>query len=80
MNFTNEGEHDRAIRILVGFSLLAAGWGFASGMSGVVIIAVGIVALGTGIVGWCPAYTAFGISSRKVSAGHCPNCDAANQP
>jgi thioredoxin family protein/DUF2892 family protein len=35
----------------------------------------GAIALGTGIVGWCPAYTLFGISTVKTPAGHCPHCD-----
>jgi DUF2892 family protein len=42
---------------------------------GVALFVVGAIALGTGIVGWCPAYTLFGISTVKTPAGHCPNCD-----
>ena len=66
MNFANEGTWDRGGRAAVGILLIAAGWaGLVSGTLGLVLIAVGAVALGTGIVGWCPAYTVCGISTRK---------------
>ncbi|MES1254570.1 MAG: DUF2892 domain-containing protein [Acidobacteriota bacterium] len=67
MNFVNEGTWDRGGRTVVGILLIAAGWaGLVSGALGVVLIVVGAVALGTGIIGWCPAYTVCGISTRKV--------------
>jgi DUF2892 family protein len=65
MPFINEGEWDRGVRLVVGISLLAGVWGFASGGLGVVLIAVGALALITGVAGWCPTYTACGISTRK---------------
>jgi hypothetical protein len=43
---------------------------------GIVLFVLGAVALGTGLVGWCPAYTLFEISTIKTPAGDCPNCDA----
>ena len=76
MTFINEGEWDRGARLLVGLSLLAAGWGFASGGLGIVLIAIGALGLVTGIAGWCPAYTAFGVTTRKVATRPCANCDA----
>jgi hypothetical protein len=79
MTFINEGEWDRGIRLLVGISLLAA-VSFASGVLGVVLVAAGALALITGIAGWCPAYTVFGISTRKTSLAHCANCDAEQHP
>jgi hypothetical protein len=39
MTFINEGEWDRGVRLLVGMVLLAGGWGFASGVIGIVLIA-----------------------------------------
>ena len=75
----NESNGDRAVRMLVGILLAAAGWGLASGLLGVALMGVGAVALGTGIVGWCPAYTAFGLSTRRVAAGHCPRCEGADR-
>jgi len=75
MRFANEGEWDRAVRMVSGIALVSAGWaGLVSGALGIALVAVGVVALATGIVGWCPAYTAFGVSTRKIPAGHCPNC------
>ncbi len=69
MRFANEGEWDRAVRMLSGIALLYAGWGgIVSSALGIVLIAVGVVALTTGIVGWCPAYTVFGVSTRRRSS------------
>ncbi len=79
MTFINEGEWDRGIRLLVGISLLAAG-SVASGVPGVVLVAVGALALITGMAGWCPAYTACGISTRRISPTHCARCDAKQHP
>lgn len=56
MTFINEGESDRGMRMLLGVLLLAVGWVLVSGVLGIVLITAGAVALGTGIVGWCPAY------------------------
>ena len=75
MRFLNEGQWDRSVRMLAGMLLVAAGWTLASNPLGVALFVIGAIALGTGIVGWCPAYTLFGISTMKTSAGHCPNCD-----
>jgi hypothetical protein len=58
---TNMGGTDRAVRIVIGLALLsllflleggARWWGL-----------IGIVMIGTGIVGFCPAYLPFGIST-----------------
>ena len=75
MKFLNEGQWDRSMRMLAGIVLVAAGWMLALNTLGVALLAIGAIALGTGIVGWCPAYTLFGVSTVKTRAGHCPNCD-----
>jgi hypothetical protein len=56
----NEGMIDRAIRIVVGLALIAivfvgpqTPWGW-----------IGIVPLATGLIGWCPAYSLFGLNTR----------------
>ena len=68
MRFANEGSADRAIRMLVGIVLLYAALdGFAPGTIGVVMMAVGAVALATGIIGYCPAYTLFHLSTRHAA-------------
>ncbi len=57
----NIGGTDRIIRIVVGLAIIGAGvfygniWG-----------AVGIVPLGTALIGWCPPYAIFGINSCGV--------------
>jgi hypothetical protein len=57
----NIGTLDRTLRIVVGLALIALAatgtvgpWGW-----------IGVVPLGTGLVGWCPAYTLFGIKTCK---------------
>jgi hypothetical protein len=56
---TNVGSIDRVLRIVVGLVLLSlvfvgpqTPWGW-----------IGIVPIITAIVGWCPAYTLFGIKT-----------------
>lgn len=56
---TNVGSIDRVLRIVVGLVLLSlvfvgpqTPWGW-----------IGIVPIVTAIVGWCPAYTLFGIKT-----------------
>jgi hypothetical protein len=60
---SNEHMLDRALRILVGIALLVMAfvgpqtpWGY-----------LGIVPLATGLLGSCPLYTMFGISTCKLS-------------
>jgi hypothetical protein len=74
MRFLNEGERDRAVRMLAGIALSDAGWTLALNALGVALFAIGAIVLATGSVGWCPAYTLFGISTAKTPAGHCQNC------
>ncbi len=58
---SNVGSVDRGIRILLGLVVIAAGIFYHSYLG-----AVGLVLLLTGIIGWCPAYLPFGISSCRV--------------
>ena len=60
----NVGGIDRILRIIVGAALIAlvfvgpqTPWGW-----------IGVVPLATGLIGWCPAYLPFGLSSAKKSA------------
>lgn len=60
---TNEGLTDRLIRVILGLALLALlaigpvpGWGLAG--------LIGLIPLVTGLVGYCPGYTRFGIDTR----------------
>ncbi len=57
----NVGTVDRAIRILVGLTLIGAtlmGWIGVWGW-------VGLIPLATGVFRFCPAYVAFGLNSCK---------------
>ena len=56
----NVGGIDRVLRIVVGLAII--GWGiYAKSWWG----AVGAIPLVTALIGWCPLYAPFGISSRK---------------
>jgi len=58
----NVGKIDRLARIIVGLALLstlifaASAWKWLAGL-------VGLVLLGTAVVGWCPAYGVLGIKT-----------------
>ena len=55
----NEGKLDRILRVVVGLALLAMIFVGPQTLWGL----VGLVPLFTGLVGYCPAYTLFGINS-----------------
>jgi hypothetical protein len=65
MTFTNEGPWDRVIRMLAAFALGYAAWVTWPGTISVVSMAMGAIALLTGLAGWCPGYAWFGLSTRK---------------
>lgn len=59
---TNEGTIDRALRVIAGLALVSLtvmgtlpAWGW-----------IGIVPLVTGLIGICPAYSIFGISTCSM--------------
>lgn len=62
----NMGTVDRVIRLAIVVIIVALY--FAGQLSGTVAIVLGIVAvafLGTSLIGWCPTYVLFGISTSK---------------
>lgn len=62
----NMGTADRGIRILI--ALVIAALYFTGRISGTLAIVLGIVAVAfflTSLVGWCPSYLPFGLSTRK---------------
>ncbi len=64
---TNMGTVDRSIRLTV--VVIIAALYYAGQLSGTVAIVLGIVAvafLATSLIGWCPVYLPFGISTCKV--------------
>jgi hypothetical protein len=64
----NVGGTDRAIRLIVGIALIATGLlHFVIGPWAIVVYVVGGVALATGVVGFCPAWSVIGINTGKVA-------------
>jgi hypothetical protein len=65
MTFVNEGLWDRVIRILIGMAFGYAAWIGWPGTAAMVYLVIAVIALATGLVGWCAAYAIFGISTAK---------------
>jgi len=59
---TNVGTTDRIIRLIIGIILVTIGILLKSW----VIVLVGVLALLTGIVGWCGLYIPFGINTHRT--------------
>jgi hypothetical protein len=62
----NMGTVDRIIRLAI--VVIIAALYYAGQLSGTVAIVLGIVAIAflvTSLIGWCPSYVPFGISTRK---------------
>ncbi len=67
----NLGHHERIIRVGIGFVLLAlSGFSMWPGWGDLVLMLVGIIALLTGIIGYCPAWHAFGLNTCKIQHKH----------
>lgn len=60
---SNVGGIDRILRIVIGLALVALALGFIPGVAPSVWGWIGVVPLLTGIVGWCPPYALFGLST-----------------
>jgi type IV secretory pathway TrbD component len=58
---SNVGPADRTIRIVSGLAIGVAGLYFESWLG-----LVGLIPLATGVIGWCPAYLPFGISTCSL--------------
>lgn len=62
----NEANWDRIARIVGGLFLLFLGLGgVVAGTLGIVFDVIGAVLLLTGVVGFCPLYAVFKLSTRK---------------
>lgn len=57
----NMGKIDRILRAIVGLAVIGAGVYYQSWWG-----AVGVIPLGTAVLGFCPAYVPFGVSSCKT--------------
>lgn len=56
----NVGKADKIARVIIGLCIIAAGVYFNSWFG-----VIGVVPIVTAILGWCPLYIPFGISSCK---------------
>ena len=65
----NIGKNDRTLRVVVGCALIVCGV-MVAGTAGIIMAAVGLIPLGTGLAGNCPAYSIFGIDTCKTKLKH----------
>ena len=62
----NMGTADRVIRLLVVVVIAALYYtGQISGLAATILGIVAVAFLVTSLIGWCPAYAPFGLSTRK---------------
>jgi len=62
----NLGHHERIIRMAVGLVLLTlSGFAILPAWVDLLLMVVGLIALLTGIIGYCPAWHAVGIDTSK---------------
>ena len=53
----NVGTVDRALRVVIGISLVLAGWLGSGGALGIILFVIGLVLLATGLLSRCPIYS-----------------------
>ena len=61
----NVGGVDRIVRIVLGLALIVIGYFVLGGTAGIIVGAIGIILLLTGLIGWCPLYLPFHFSTKK---------------
>ena len=65
----NLGQIERAIRVALGILLIAVGYmADLSQGAAIAAYAVGVIALGTAAMGFCPAWKLFGINTCQAKA------------
>jgi len=65
----NVGSIDRILRGVIGVALIAVYFlGFATGTMAIVALVIGVVMLGTAVLGWCPPYALLGINTCPMKA------------
>lgn len=60
---TNMGLFDRMVRLCAGFGLILVGSLVVQGTLGTILLVIGLVAVLTSAIGFCPGYVPFGIST-----------------
>jgi len=69
----NLGHHERIIRIGIGMAFLAfSGLSVLPGWGDLLLMGIGLIALLTGIIGYCPGWHAMGIDTTKNNHDHSP--------
>ncbi len=67
MAFVNEAAWDRVVRVVLAIVLLYLGWaGIVTGGLGTFLKIIGFVPLLTGLIGWCPLYSLFKVSTKQA--------------
>ena len=65
----NVGRLDRTVRIIAGVALIPIGLfllgGWQGNSTGILVAILALIPLVTGLIGSCPAYVPFGISTRQ---------------
>lgn len=69
--FRNLGHHEQILRVGIGIFLLAlSGFSILPGWGDLLLMVGGLIALVTGIIGYCPVWHAVGINSCNVTHDH----------
>ena len=65
----NVGRLDRTVRLIAGVALIPIGLfllgGWQGNSTGILVAILALIPLVTGLIGSCPAYVPFGISTRE---------------
>lgn len=64
-SLANMGGVDRVARILIGVALIVFAWYGPEGFSGQWLGWIGVIPIVTALIGWCPAYSLFGLRTNK---------------
>jgi hypothetical protein len=65
----NMGAADRIIRVILALGMIAVYFlGVVPGWLGLILLVLALVFLATAIVGYCPLYWPFGLSTRRSSS------------
>jgi len=65
MIIKNIGSADRVIRLVTGLVLFFAAY-ITGGGAAIVLAIAGVMALATGLVGWCGLYMLLGVNTCKI--------------
>ncbi len=62
----NMGNTDRVVRAIIGIVMMAVGFGVLGGGAAIAVGVIGVVLFATSLIGRCPLYVPFRISTRKA--------------